>query len=373
MKKKIILVLFQVFLLFLPVSSQVNFGLPFTKCWEVKIDNLVPNLVASDNDTLYLTSQEKIETVSEKGYILWTQSFPNENILKIFLTHDFLVVVSENNKVEDNNSSQRINVSRIGTKTGLILQKKENIVINNNNEMVLKDGKLLFIFGKELFLLNIDNFDIEQRKLPLEYSNSEIKLTSELIFSETENEIIFSLLNKKEPLEISLGKFKKPIPKIKTLIPFQDNLIFTDKFGSIGFFNQTNRKVIWKQKLGGEINQIEMFENSIYAVSNDNFIYKFSIFTGEKIWKKKLLGRSQFNLITDLENGLTKLKSIGVINIGEQSMNIIESGSGRPINQIEIEKDEYFVGKPYIINGKILLLTNFSILGYEAQQCKKAD
>lgn len=373
MKKKIILVLFQVFLLNIASIAQVNFSLPFAKCWELKVENIDPSLIASDNESLFIAFQDRVEALSKGGNILWNQSLNNEEIFKVFILGDSLIILSRNFQEKNTDSNYQFNFSKISIKSGLILQKKEKLILDVKSEVILKNRDLFFISEGQLMKLNIDNLQIQVKPLPNKIPTLNLNLTQDFIFTDSEGFLLYFPLNIEQNSEVLFKKIALPISQIKLLVPFLDGFIFVDKFGTLGLLNGKNQKVVWKQKLGGEINQIEQFQNSLFIVSNDNFVYKFIASNGKKVWKKKLLGRSQFSISINSQTDKIKLNILGIVNIGEKITNIIESENGKTINQIDLENEEYFIGKPYFFGDRVLLLTNNSILGYQTQQCKKAD
>jgi outer membrane protein assembly factor BamB len=134
-------------------------------------------------------------------------------------------------------------------------------------------------------------------------------------------------------------------------------LFWSDYKGNICLIDLETKKIMWKIRIGAEILNVSATERGLLISSLDNFIYLISIKTGRFIWKKRLSGNLLFNSIIDVEN-------IAVVIFASEVAEIIDIESGKLLNQITIEDDNYFINRPLFSDGLLIFPTVRGIIAF---------
>lgn len=336
-------------------------AIPYQQCWQFDSDDYNPNLIASDNQVLIIPLLDgSIKTIDKNGEILWKTELSNEQIVYIKILENKILVISKN-------ESETYFLRLLSLESGLtnwINKISLKTIVNNKIEIRLNkiDNKLyLFTHSNILHKINLINGEITEEIISLPKNLN-------LITSATENIYYYQEENKQ------LTEFEIRDNKIKTssanyfetpfiLKSYGDYLIITDEFGNLYNYQKSNNKVIWKTKLGAQVAEILQLNDDMYVLANDNFIYKFSIKRGKKFWKRKFLSRIKGEIIS-FE------KQIIILNINESNGQFLDY-NGKLLNEIILLENNIFIGKPIIIDDKIILPTKNGIIAYSKNECKK--
>jgi outer membrane protein assembly factor BamB len=116
-----------------------------------------------------------------------------------------------------------------------------------------------------------------------------------------------------------------------------------------------NNKIIWKTKIGGNINDVTVNKYGILVSSSDNFLYGLNNKNGNKIWKIRFTNKvSGANLLTE---------NIGIVNVyAESKVQIFDIQKGKLIDFFLLKDNEFPVNKPLISKGTVILQTNDKII-----------
>ncbi|MBX7172949.1 MAG: hypothetical protein K1X72_18410 [Pyrinomonadaceae bacterium] len=359
--------LFVLFLVFaFNAFAEGSESLPLSKCWQLNYSDFNSNLIASDNERFLLISKNSLINISENGTIIWKTNLPDESHLSLFLIGNRILLV---NYLID----KKVLVLRTYSQnSGLLTQTKEFNLQEFDKPLhfqLAADGKLFLADKKTLFSVDINNWESSIRKF--EEKNQIISLDSSQVISlsnDNDKEIsLHSLFNQIDSKVFSFQKLPEKINSIFSNINKENlggQIFITDDLGSIFGFDTLESKNSWNIKFGGRIRQTTLFNKSLYISADDNYIYRISI-SGKKEWKVKLFSRNQFYI--DEKNGF-----LVTVNLGERFSEFIDLEKGKIINQIELEDENYFTERPYIIGKTYIFITKNGMLGYNFGECKKA-
>ncbi len=331
----------------------------YQQCWQFDSNYYNPNLVASDKNFIIIPNLDgSIIAMDKNGKTVWKSQLNNEQIKYIKVIENKLFIISKSESKESNLRLLSLESGLTNWINKFYLENKSNKFIttftkSNNEILVFVDSAN---FYKVEFLTGV-------------YKNEKINLSENknLVLSNDET-IYFYQENKKNLFEYEFKNnffnklfdnyFNNPI----LIVNYGKDTIISDEFGNIYNLQKSFNKIIWKTKLGGQVSEILNAGNEMYVLANDNFIYKFSVSKGTRFWKRKFLGRIKGEII-DLD------KQIIVVNINESLGEILDF-NGRLISQIELAEDNIYIGKPIVLEDKILMLTKNGIIAYSKNGCK---
>jgi outer membrane protein assembly factor BamB len=124
-------------------------------------------------------------------------------------------------------------------------------------------------------------------------------------------------------------------------------IIYGDNRGFLTAVDLESGKTFWKMRsAAAAITGIERAPKGLLISSLDNFIYFVSYDKGRRLWKRRLAGRVVYRpLILD--------RYAVVINSFAPRADIIELLSGKTVNQIDFDEENYFIGD-IVFGGSLL-------------------
>jgi outer membrane protein assembly factor BamB len=128
---------------------------------------------------------------------------------------------------------------------------------------------------------------------------------------------------------------------------------FSDRFGTVYAFRQSDGKLLWYSRTGGEIKSIALASNSLLAASQDNHVYAFSPKKGKKQWKLKLTSRPLDILILDERNVL-------ISTFSSNKLVLVDVTSGKIFNQIFMPPDEYPISNPLLTSQNSIVISTLT-------------
>jgi len=186
-------------------------------------------------------------------------------------------------------------------------------------------------------------------------------------------------------LNLGEGKtYKKlELPVIPTAISFNSNdetLIVGDQKGIVSSIKiekidfeiskkekkKKTKYVSWKFRLGAEVSDISFTPRGLLITSLDNFAYLISAEKGDLIWKKRLAGRiSEKSLVLDNYALIT--------TIAEPTISVFGVSTGRLINKIILEDENFATANPIKIQNKIIVPTTGGLYAFSPNECHKIE
>ncbi len=123
---------------------------------------------------------------------------------------------------------------------------------------------------------------------------------------------------------------------------------------------------IWKFRVGAEVSNINFTPRGLLITSLDNFAYLISAGKGNLIWKKRLAGRiSEKPLVLDNYALIT--------TIAEPTISVVELSTGRVINKIILEDENFVTANPIKTQNKIIVPTSKGLYAFSPDECLKIE
>jgi outer membrane protein assembly factor BamB len=122
-------------------------------------------------------------------------------------------------------------------------------------------------------------------------------------------------------------------------------------------FGKNTKAIEWKFRNGAEISSVTLTAKGLLITSFDNFIYMVSETGGKLIWKKRFSGRV-------IAAPLVKDNFFIVSSADEAAASVIELNSGRSVNKITLENDNFFTGLPLKTGNLLVYSTLRGVFGY---------
>ena len=374
------------------VLQEFDLSNPFKICWKLKNEELTYYSFASDNEgDLFVSSFDGIikSLNSESGEKRWETDLGGEIVSTPYIDGGNLYVVSKpkenqneistNNEVSTDDYENNIIIRSLSVSSGVTIWQT-NLKTNLNPEQIF-----LYIH-KSTLLIADQNGNLHsihkndgifnwQKTLGVKLSAPPYFYADKAILGTFEKQLII--------LNLGEGKTYKKVELhvIPTAISFDSNdetLIVGDHKGIVSSIKtdrihfkisnkeKKNKNNSWKFRLGAEVSNISFTPRGLLVTSLDNFAYLISAEKGNLIWKKRLEGRiSEKSLVLDNYALLT--------TIAEPTISVVELNTGRLINKIILEDENFVTANPIKTQNKIIVPTSKGLYAFSPNECYKIE
>ncbi len=341
-----------------------DLALPFKRCWSYET-NGVKNNIASDNvkNVLFSVTGGKILALDfNSGKKIWETDLGGEIISEPVNTGSkdtIYVGVKTLSSSGRNRAEQPTDYTASGNiRVTVILRAiDENTGITKWRTAILKDvpdtdGLSVFVEKEKIYVIGQNG-----RMSVLNESDGRIlregslNLGSPVKYSDRQGKNFVILGENKIILaDIETGKYvshrETKTDLTAAYLSDDDNLVLGDKKGELFSVGLNTKKINWRLRFGAQISNISPTSAGLLITSFDNFIYLIAPESGRKIWKRRLDTRLTIRpfLVEEF---------ILVLTLGSPKASVIELNSGKLINQIYLNGDNYFTDGP--VSDKYLL------------------
>lgn len=365
-------------LIFLILSLQTHtafsqeFGhLPFHQCWKKGVENTGNVVIASDNAKEFVSSNvegliELADLHSGKSY--WQSEIGTDIYQNFILDKDRVFFISRPPGFQDSdeigdNLPEGFTINSLSRLTGLTDWQRflpadagKNAYLNyfNKHLTILTDTGKIFFLNKETGEVLLEN------NIPYKPVSIPFNLQDKLLFGTDDNKLV--VLSTQDGNIVGERQLKiKP-----NIIYGTDlhNLFISDKTGNILSVNEEG-KTNWEVKVGAEITNITKAAKGLLVSSLDNYVYLLSEKNGNRIWRKRLAGRSTGKpLIKDNVAAFSTLNGNDAV--------FIDLKKGNTVNRIAVDNDNYFTGNP-VDGGDLIIFQTFQgLIAYgNEKECNK--
>ncbi|MCU1288412.1 MAG: enzyme repeat-containing protein [Acidobacteria bacterium] len=368
-------------------------------CWELNIDNVSRQKIASDKvSALYfIKDKNTIESVNlTNRQSVWTFETGGEIFPELIADSENLYVVNSvknsvrNNSVK-NDEQNRYFLRSINNKSGLVgwvseiefsgitldaglndLDAGVNAHLYQTNENVL--------FGLKSCFVNVNKNDgsiswsrcYNESKNPTSAkSANSYKNNSNGLFDTSGDFYAYSdgiyvyIVSIKNGQIIHKLLLKTPVSAKTSIIKLIDDstVVIGDEKGNLFLYKSRNAKPSWTFKSGGRISGIIKTNRGLLITSFDNFAYMLDEKNGGTVWRKRFANRIKFKPFNE--------ENLAIITVDEKSAFFVNTSNGDIIYQISLPDEVNFLNAPYASADNYLFLTDKGILGYGTGACKK--
>jgi outer membrane protein assembly factor BamB len=375
--------------------QEFNLSYPFKLCWNSKSKEKVNSTAASDNINYFFYSNASgiIKSLnSESGEKRWETDLGGEIVSTPYIDGENLYIVSKpkenqnelltDNKVSSDDNEKNIIIRSLSITSGVTIWQT-NLKTNLNPEQIFlyihkstlliadKNGNLHSIYKND----GIYNW---QKTLGVKLSAPPYFYADKAILGTFEKQLIILSLGEGETYK------KIELRIIPTAVSFNtndDTLIVGDQKGivlsikmekiekidfEISKKEKNKKDKSWQFRLGAEVSNINFTSRGLLITSLDNFVYLISVEKGNLIWKRRLAGRiSEKSLVFDNYAFIT--------TIAEPTISIVELSTGRLINKIILEDENFVTADPIKIQNKIIVPTLKGLYAFSPSECYEIE
>ncbi|MDQ3323301.1 MAG: PQQ-like beta-propeller repeat protein, partial [Acidobacteriota bacterium] len=143
-------------------------------------------------------------------------------------------------------------------------------------------------------------------------------------------------------------------------------IIYGDRHGGVTALNKSDKIKIWKFRAGAEISDITQTPFGALISSFDNYVYLISTADGKLVWKKRMPGRT-------FARPLVRDGFAVIANLYEPEAEIVELKTGRIVNRLFLETENYFDGAVFLFEHSLVFSTLKGLTGFTAFPGKCAE
>ncbi len=339
-------------------AMQGDWTSPLKECWS--FDNPSPSRIrpASDNDKIYITtSKGSIIAINHRsGTVIWEADLGGNLWTEILAENNRLFATAFFGRSDSNSKAV---IREINPETGVPFWQMDEEALSPFNPVVSDLGFTTFFSENGVLLRLNQSGEIQWRK------QFNTKITSNL--AETGGHLLFGTSDKTVVL-LDAGSGKIVSQFNSSGIPTRISGISRSKFftgdesGRIQAFDHKELLPLWTAVTGAAITSIQYYDEDLIVSSNDNFVYRISGETGNKIWKRKLAGRILGNSLIDPGYSV-------YLTTGSTTAVILSLNDGSLVNKIDLGRA--FVSGPVAISGGFAVPTESTITAVTNGSCSK--
>lgn len=334
------------------------------KCWVSAAEEPADQLFASDNDSsLFLTrAGGKVGAIdSGSGKSVWQSDFGGTVVSNLFGDKDSIFFATSSVAVSAATKPGTTSLRSISRQTGIVgwtasLPFSEGIYLGES-------GGKLFAIGAEnggvSAIVKADGITAWQSHLNKKLTTAPLFGADSIVFALESGEIvIISPIDGHTSFQIKTGS----IP-VSLYLADGNILIWGDKKGNISAVDTSTSQLQWKFKSGAQVSTITAVGKKVLVASYDNFVYLMSPIDGKISWKRRLAGRLA-------ERPLVSETFVAVTIVGEPGVSFLDARSGKLINRISLDEDDYLIGRSIFAHGGIIFSKQDGIYFYSSGTCE---
>lgn len=359
-------------------TNKLSLSLPFKQCWSHPA-TITDRIFASDNETNIISptlSGKLLAMELTSGKKLWETELGGAVVADLIddrhKKNIFVVTKAFSDRGEEENyknlpgfsggsgnKSTTIKLRSISKTAGITNWQTPFLTIISEIEtrvsIFINDGKIITVDQSgNMTAFNETTGEVLWNK-PLNLELSDIQFDFQ-----NKNLVIFSK-NKIISVDLETGKyiFQKEInSNLTAAYLFGNNLLIVgNKKGEVFAVETYTKKSVWKFRSGAEVSNISFTPKGLLVTSFDNFVYLIAPKNGEAIWKRRFEGRLSIEPYL-FENYLV------VITLSGSKAYILDINTGKAVNQIVLNGDNYFVNRPVLKNRFIVFPTAQGIFAF---------
>jgi outer membrane protein assembly factor BamB len=331
------------------------------KCWVSGSEDPAKHLAASDNDlSIYLVKTGgKVAALDRlSGKQIWESDFGGEGGSNLLADQNSLFFLTNSSQILPGKAPFS-SLRSISKQTG---------IAGWNATLPFSEITYLGESGNAILAIGADGFVSSINKASgniLWQTQLNKKLTVVPWF--TAAAIVLSL----EPGEIEIispsdGRviFQLQTDSIPTSVYLSDErtLIWGDKRGNVAAVDIITKQIGWKFRNGAQVSGVTAAGKDILVTSYDNFVYLMSPTSGKIAWKRRLSGRVA-------EKPAVGAKFAAITVIGEPGVSFVDLETGKVLNRILLDDDDYVIGTPLVMAGSVFFSKADGVYLYSAGDC----
>jgi outer membrane protein assembly factor BamB len=335
---------------------------PFRLCWSFSIPEINSLSPATDHKKkifLPLSEGGLLALDADSGKIVWRSSLGGAVFSQPVSDRDRLFLL---NRVSDHLGTEFV-LRAISSATGLTLWQRSlefpaepaEIFLAIDNETLL----LVVDNGRLLAFQNATGTDLWHRELPAGINAEPLILNNGVVIGRKDGRV--SVIDAKTGADVFEYNFARLNGAENTVLAKNGARIFYgNRAGGIYSFRQSDQKLLWRARAGGQIASMAFVKDNLLVSSLDGFVYLLDSETGNRLWKKRLSGRPLGKtLLLDDNHAL-------VLTIDGNAAQILEILSGKVVNQIFLEEGLTVAGEAVLAGRKVLIPTVRGLSAYSA-------
>jgi outer membrane protein assembly factor BamB len=332
-------------LLYQTVFSQDNLPKPLRECWRIEDELLIDQHIASDNaNFIYLvfsdSSIKSIEVISGKS--VWRSEIGGEIVAPLVLDKKRIYAASKKSvpEIMRSNGALEVSITALSAATGVANWQKSFLAAAPLQKIyLLDDVQNLAVLTENGFFYSVGKTNgkmVAEKKLVYQIATAPFKFGGKIYFGTYDKKIVvLSIFDGHLISETNI----KTVPTIVVPSDNNDVIYFSDKIGFVFAVREKNKKIQWSALTGASIADIRFISEGLLVSSNDNYIYLLSAKNGNRLWKRRLAGRSVGEPL--IRDGTAVFSSFG-----SNEATFFDLRKGTIVNQVFLAGENYFIGNP---------------------------
>ncbi len=352
-----------------PDSSTFDLRQPLTIKWRYESAETIDLSSAANSNAVFvpLTRGQIISLRALDGVPLWRTDVGGEFRVAPLADEENIYVATQTSSQLPLSSTQRANtiapefyLRALSSISGITAWSKKITAVPRF--WALAEGKLIVAFESGDVLATDKSTGAEIWRSNLNARAKEAKNNANVLGLKVKNNIAYLLTsNNLTALNINDGttsRIYQTPDALRGVFVVSDTQIFVaSQRGYLYALNQNDSRVVWRAKIGTQIQSLICVDNYLIAVGNDNFVYCYSIARGARLWKRRLAGRVTAQPLAIGE-------SVYFAPLAGDSSVVLDAASGRLQNLIVVGDDNNTSATPVVTNAKLIVTTRKGVLAF---------
>ena len=145
---------------------------------------------------------------------------------------------------------------------------------------------------------------------------------------------------------------------IRGRVAVADGIVyFGSADGYVYAVNEAAGRLRWRARTGASVQSVLSVRNGLLVASLDNFVYFLSLTRGDRVWKRKLVGRLTADPLATFDGALFTPLS------GDSGI-VLDLKDGKQLNSLPVGEDSNTNASPIIAGDMLLLTTRHGLLAF---------
>lgn len=328
--------------------DQIELAQPLTLRWEYLSDHTINLTPTTDGQRIYLPLSEgtMVSLSANDGQLGWKVEIGGE-LSSSPIADERMVYVASETRLEPSKAPRATGAVRALGREGGITQWMRTLPLPIRGALAMNQTTL---FGGasdgRVYALRKKTGDILWIAQLYASINSELAVIGSRLYLGTEEGSIYSI-------DQATGKTfwrYRTRGAVHGRVAAAEGLIF---FGSADGYvyavDENAGRLRWRARTGAAVQTVTVAGNGLLAASLDNFVYRFSLSKGDRLWKHQLEGRLPAQPLTANDGAL-------FIPLSSSTGIVLDLHEGKQINLLPLGEEAGIAAAPITV-GKTLFVT----------------
>lgn len=337
-------------------NDNIELSQPLTLRWEYLSDNTINLTPATDGERIYLplSAGTLVSLSVYDGQLIWKMDIGGE-LSSSPIADERMVYVASETRLEPSKLPRATGAVRALGREGGITQWMRTLPLPIRGALAMNqttlfggasDGRVYALRKKTGEILWIAQLYVS--------INSELAVIGSRVYLGSEDGSLYSI---DQATGKTIWRYRTR-DIVRGRVAAADGLIF---FGSADGYvyavEENTGRLRWRARTGAAVQTVAVAGNGLLAASLDNFVYRFSLAKGDRLWKHQLEGRLPAQPLTAQDGAL-------FIPLSSSTGIVLDFHDGKQLNLLPLGEEAGIAAAPIRAGKTVLVTTRYGLRAF---------